>query len=644
MSRRFFFNLQGTNESLNFTSNSHTIGNVYMSAGNVGIGTTAPSKALDVAGDLSATHISTGTLQAPSGITVGNINFTGSLYQNGAAYLGSQWTTTSGNVSYTSGSVVATNVEATSVSTGTLQAPDGITVGGATVTKAVNVLSTANATAVGSGGSLTVLGGAAVSSDLIVGGAVTAANLAVSGNLSVAGTLTTVNMTTTNLIDTNITAGSANITNATISSAHVTSNLIAIGNSNTLGNLFTTGGNVGIGISVPSYTLDVNGNAKINNNLMFSSASNNNLGINFPNTGYGIHWGNGFSRIYDDSQLRICTDDNMHFYTGSNTTSPGTERMIIKDNGNVGIGTSSPDATLDVNGVIKMKRITINPGDNFIYQNGTVGHYSLVWNGNDSQGSAYGEAAYLAGYGGVKFFTVGRPRMSIGPTGNVGIGTESPSYLLHVVGTANDYSIFASNRVAATEFNSYSDSRIKTNIIDIDDSAALNILRQIQPKRYNYKDVVARGTQPVWGFIAQQVASVLDYSTKIIKDFIPNIYENANVTDMNTLTLLTKTTSELAVNQRVRVITSDDKPVETKITSIVDDHTFTVEESMTGDKVFVFGVEVDDFHSLNKDAIFTVATAALQEVDRQLQAEKEKVARLEEANAAILARLAAAGL
>ncbi len=56
-----------------------------------------------------ANNVSTGTLQAPNGITVGNINFTGSLYQNGVAYLGSQWTTTSGNVSYTTGSVIATN-------------------------------------------------------------------------------------------------------------------------------------------------------------------------------------------------------------------------------------------------------------------------------------------------------------------------------------------------------------------------------------------------------------------------------------------------------------------------------------------------------------------------------------------------------
>ena len=45
---------------------------------------------------------------------------------------------------------------------------------------------------------------------------------------------------------------------------------------------------------------------------------------------------------------------------------------------------------------------------------------------------------------------------------------------------------------------------------------------------------------------------------------------------------------------------------------------------MEGDKIFVYGQQVDDFHFLKKDAIWTVATSALQEVDRQLQAEKAR--------------------
>ena len=53
------------------------------------------------------------------------------------------------------------------------------------------------------------------------------------------------------------------------------------------------------------------------------------------------------------------------------------------------------------------------------------------------------------------------------------------------------------------------------------------------------------------------------------------------------------------------------------------------EEFIAGNNIYVEGCEVPDFHLLRKESIFTLATAALQEVDRQLQAEKVKVATLQ---------------
>ena len=46
-------------------------------------------------------------------------------------------------------------------------------------------------------------------------------------------------------------------------------------------------------------------------------------------------------------------------------------------------------------------------------------------------------------------------------------------------------------------------------------------------------------------------------------------------------------------------------------------------------KIFIYGQEINDFHNLEKNAIFTVATAALQEVDRQQQADTVRIAELE---------------
>jgi hypothetical protein len=55
--------------------------------------------------------------------------------------------------------------------------------------------------------------------------------------------------------------------------------------------------------------------------------------------------------------------------------------------------------------------------------------------------------------------------------------------------------------------------------------------------------------------------------------------------------------------------------------------------------VFLFGQEVNNFNNIKKDVIFSVATAALQEIDRQLQAEKEKTTSLESRIAALESRL-----
>jgi hypothetical protein len=73
-------------------------------------------------------------------------------------------------------------------------------------------------------------------------------------------------------------------------------------------------------------------------------------------------------------------------------------------------------------------------------------------------------------------------------------------------------------------------------------------------------------------------------------------------------------------------------------TELVDKYTKTY-ETYPGNQVFLIGQRVNDYHTLKKEAIWTVATAALQEVDRQLQAEKAKVATLETQLASVLARL-----
>ena len=202
-----------------------------------------------------------------------------------------------------------------------------------------------------------------------------------------------------------------------------------------------------------------------------------------------------------------------------------------------------------------------------------------------------------------------------------------------------------------------SDRRIKKDIIDINDEQALLKLRLLKPKRYKYIDP-RRGTDEVYGFIAQEVAEVIPYSVNLEKSYIPShmVFCKIITTTTTTTTLDTKvphnltTTDVISIRDSSHVLTEDIKVVE-----IINDKTLKIDKVFTTTEttfiassgqtetnvIFLYGKKVADLHAINKDTIWTTATAALQEVDRQLQAEKIKTLNLTSRLEALEARLLA---
>ena len=189
------------------------------------------------------------------------------------------------------------------------------------------------------------------------------------------------------------------------------------------------------------------------------------------------------------------------------------------------------------------------------------------------------------------------------------------------------------------------------DIEDINDSSALEKLRELKPKTYKYRhdkglEFGGRGT--VYGFIAQEVKSVFPQGVSILgEEHVPNIQEVGVYSSANkTITFTNFDTSGIPTSGVIRVVTAKNECeyLDINYISIIDSHTIEVEtdisehcgaydeennEFIAGNNIYVEGCQVPDFHLLKKESIFTLATAALQEVDRQLQAEKAKTATLE---------------
>jgi len=425
---------------------------------------------------------------------------------------------------------------------------------------------------------------------------------------------------------------------------------------------FQSDGNVGIGTAGPGYALTIRKNT---NTLLLESENagvQSNVNIDFKN--YDAQ---------DPPGARITARDDgvygshLFFSTRTGNGSSLSEKLGIASNGNVGVGTTTPHAKLHVNGGA----------------GGISSALRVYFKYND----------YNSSYISLQLNNGGWGPMSIYASDDI----VTAAYIVSHSGTIGA-----------------SDTRIKKNIVDANDAECLETLRLLKPKKYQYKDEVDRGTEPVWGFIAQEVRETLPYATELRRDVLPNIYELANVSQSNVITFTNFNTSNLESNATTLIRTKgiDGEDHDIHLAEVIDDHTIRVEEDLSewtgsvdetgnviteittttitpeeynaledtsgyianitgyqnanvvisveeynaledtagyeeiidnytkttttypGTQLFVYGQEVDDFIFLKKDAIWTVATAALQEVDRQLQAEKAR-------NDALEARIAA---
>jgi len=210
------------------------------------------------------------------------------------------------------------------------------------------------------------------------------------------------------------------------------------------------GGNVGIGTANPGKLLEIaeTGAFGLVNDRLRSWYNRNTAGYIYDSN-YTDYSGMIMSNVDLSLASSKATGGNIRFYT-HNGTSVG-QRMTIDSTGNVGIGTTGPGQVLDVNGNI-LSNGTIQGNRLFTGSIGAVANYLYVQHQmTDATALAYLYATYsgtgsgqgsvldvFSSRGGASDFYLANFRnysgsvMYIRGDGNIGIGTTTPTNLLHV--------------------------------------------------------------------------------------------------------------------------------------------------------------------------------------------------------------------
>ncbi|MDP6585736.1 MAG: hypothetical protein QF535_13860, partial [Anaerolineales bacterium] len=230
--------------------------------------------------------------------------------------------------------------------------------------------------------------------------------------------------------------------------------------------IFNTSGNVGIGTTSPVHELDVRGTI----NASFLKIGDGDPGTPVTNGDEFILTGTGNTGM----SILAPTGSDTRFYMGNaNDTDafqinydPDTGRVnfnAVKDgaynfqnrdfyvsSGNVGIGTTSPGTTLEVVGSVNISNgnsgaSADNSADDLVVEGSATRGISILTaiDGNgeiffgDSGSATKGRVRYSHGTDSMAFWTNDVEAIRILSTGNVGIGTTSPTHTLNVDGTAN---------------------------------------------------------------------------------------------------------------------------------------------------------------------------------------------------------------
>ena len=347
----------------------------------------------------------------------------------------------------------------------------------------------------------------------------------------------------------------------------------------------------------------------------------------YSSTNTAKYWGHSINTGFD---YTISNTNGRDFIVnaGGDVKITSGDDILLTPTGNVGINQSAPDAELHVGTDHANANVKIKIAEN---------------SGSASRGINIG------GFSGAS--NVSNARIQC--TDNLHIDApDGRSMFLNFYERGNIYAL-GSVHVA-------SDERIKTNIEVLDDDEALEMVKQLETKKYTYIDKKTEKKRIGW--IAQDVFKIMPDAVSFITNTIPNVFDTYNCS-------YNKVDGNLYKINIPDWVGEEGSTYRLIVNKFSDDNTFSLdgeykngcfEIEITNEAfnidittIFIYGKEIDDFHTIDKNQILATHHSAIQQLDRNddkledkilLQDEKivqqdEKIVSLEQTVRDLIARV-----
>jgi hypothetical protein len=419
---------------------------------------------------------------------------------------------------------------------------------------------------------------------------------------------------------------------------------------NTIGNLITNSSGVGIGTNSPDEKLHVAGNLKMDDPYLY--LSNATLRI-LPSSNINTHSWFQFERYPENTDGNDILDFKLYNGYSSISTRTSNSLVLNKDGGNVGIGTSSPSGNLHISDTGNCSLIVEADSDN-ANENDTVtiklrqdGQLTGVDFGIDNNNSGYIDIN-STGAGGAGNFHIkenGANKVTVHRSGLLEVhsyasrGNNSWWARYYVYDNNIDYWRKATPMgmqnisVEAPQgfwtrsggFWATSDSRIKDNITTTNKDDTMSLFRQLNVKNYTYKDFIGKPLRnSVYGFIAQEVSEIFPDAVSVNTDFIPNVYSFVDCEQTTSGTILTSTNGNVFsdihttstdgnLNIVLKLYEENEDDIICNVLDIINESEIVIDKIVTSSRVFVFGQQVNDLYTVNKDMLFSILFSATKE-------------------------------